>query len=312
MDKVLECKGEDVVTPGPIMEYMFEGKKHIYISDIYYAPYNLIIEVKDGGDNPNNRPMEEYRRKQVAKEEYIIKNTDFNYLRLTNNNFSQLLSIFAELKLQMIDDSNNRIIRINEAMNALLTGYIPGAIDDPNNTYIVNYMQNNVFSGFGVADNIKLTNLIIRNDKGMLENVGESFLDDKEYKVYRLNKSVEEVSNLLKDYIDKYIEENFIYETLTGHKLYTYDQILFEKSLQYVTSFKTYMNEFGQICRDYFGNVVHKEVEYNQDLGTYSLYSIQENGLSEMTAFSTTSFNRIINKNFSVLENLKYSIIDNM
>ena len=118
MDKVLGCKGEDVITPGPIMEYMFEGKKHIYIPDIYYAPYNLIIEVKDGGDNPNNRNMPSYRAKQIAKEEYIIKNTDFNYLRLTNNNFAQLLSIFAELKMQMVDDSQegSRVIRINEGI----------------------------------------------------------------------------------------------------------------------------------------------------------------------------------------------------
>ena len=114
MDKVMNIKSEDVTTPGPIMEYMFEGKKHIYISDIYYAPYNLIIEVKDGGDNPNNRSMPEYRAKQIAKEKWIIKNTDFNYLRLTNNDFSQLLAAFMELKMEMSNDTPERVIRINE------------------------------------------------------------------------------------------------------------------------------------------------------------------------------------------------------
>ena len=114
MDKVMNIKSEDVTTPGPIMEYMFEGKKHIYISDIYYAPYNLIIEVKDGGDNPNNRSMPEYRAKQIAKEKWIIKNTDFNYLRLTNNDFSQLLAVFMELKMEMSNDTPDRVIRINE------------------------------------------------------------------------------------------------------------------------------------------------------------------------------------------------------
>lgn len=117
MDKVMNIKSEDVSTPGPIMEYMFEGKKHIYISDIYYAPYNLIIEVKDGGNNPNNRNMPEYRAKQIAKEKYIIKNTDFNYLRLTNNDFSQLLAVFMELKMEMSNDTPERVIRINEGNN---------------------------------------------------------------------------------------------------------------------------------------------------------------------------------------------------
>ena len=114
MDKVMNIKSEDVTTPGPIMEYMFEGKKHIYISDIYYAPYNLIIEVKDGGNNPNMRSMPEYRAKQIAKEKWIIKNTNFNYLRLTNNDFSQLLAVFMELKMEMSNDTPERVIRINE------------------------------------------------------------------------------------------------------------------------------------------------------------------------------------------------------
>ena len=116
MDKVMNIKSEDVSTPGPVMEYEYEGKKHIYISDIYYAPYNLIIEVKDGGNNPNNRDMKSYREKQIEKEKYIINNTDFNYLRLTNNDFSQLLAAFMQLKMEMSSDSPERVIRINEGI----------------------------------------------------------------------------------------------------------------------------------------------------------------------------------------------------
>jgi len=116
MDKVMNIKSIDVTTPGPILEYDFEGKTHIYISDIYYAPYNLIIEVKDGGNNPNMRSMPEYRAKQIAKEKYIIKYTDYNYLRLTNNDFSQLLAVFMELKMEMSNDTPERVIRINEGV----------------------------------------------------------------------------------------------------------------------------------------------------------------------------------------------------
>ena len=60
------------MAPGPILEYDHEGKTHLYITDFYYQPYNLIIEVKDGGDNPNKRNMPEYRQKQIEKEKYII------------------------------------------------------------------------------------------------------------------------------------------------------------------------------------------------------------------------------------------------
>lgn len=114
LDKVMNCSSSDVITPGPVVEYTYKKQKHFYISDIYYQPYNLVIEVKDGGDNPNNRDMKEYREKQIEKERAIIKNTDYNYIRLTNNDLSQLMSVFAELKMELVDNTNDRVIDINE------------------------------------------------------------------------------------------------------------------------------------------------------------------------------------------------------
>lgn len=116
MDKVLEIKSTDIMSPGPILEYEFEGKTHLYITDFYYQPYNLIIEVKDGGDNPNKRNMPEYRKKQIEKEKFIIKNTNYNYLRLTNNDLKQLMSTFVMLKLQMVENTGERVINVNEAV----------------------------------------------------------------------------------------------------------------------------------------------------------------------------------------------------
>ena len=114
MDKVMNIDPNDIMSPGPTMEYMLDGKKHYYITDFYYQPYNLIIEVKDGGDNPNNRNMPEYRKKQMAKEKFIINNTDYNYIRLTNNDMGQLLAVMADLKMQLVDGSGDRVIHVNE------------------------------------------------------------------------------------------------------------------------------------------------------------------------------------------------------
>ena len=117
MDQVLECDSGDIMEPGPTLDYQYKSETHHWITDFLYIPYNLIIEVKDGGANPNNRPMEETREKTKCKDEMITNLGKYNYLKLTNNNFSQLLSIFAELKQQMIDDTkenNDVIIRINE------------------------------------------------------------------------------------------------------------------------------------------------------------------------------------------------------
>ena len=51
-----------------LIEYSFDNTTHIYITDFYYQPYNLVIEVKDGGTRPNKREMPEYRAKQIEKE----------------------------------------------------------------------------------------------------------------------------------------------------------------------------------------------------------------------------------------------------
>lgn len=118
MDKVLHCNSKDIIMPGPVIDYTDQyGNSRQWITDIYYVPYNLIIEVKDGGDNPNNRQMDEYRAKQVSKETELIRLGEYNYLRLTDNKFVQLMEVLALLKDQEINDptTSNKIIRINES-----------------------------------------------------------------------------------------------------------------------------------------------------------------------------------------------------
>lgn len=118
MDKVLNCNSKDIIMPGPVIDYTDQyGNSRQWITDIYYVPYNLIIEVKDGGDNPNNRQMDDYRAKQVSKEAELIKLGEYNYLRLVDNKFVQLMEVLALLKDQEINEPNttNKVIRINES-----------------------------------------------------------------------------------------------------------------------------------------------------------------------------------------------------
>lgn len=122
LDKVLEMDPKDIITPGPTFEYDYKGKKHQWITDALLIPFNLVIEVKDGGSNPNKRQMPDYRAKQIAKEVMITNLGTFNYIRLTNNNFTQLLAVMYQYKMQLKDDSeeNKRvIIDINEETERL-------------------------------------------------------------------------------------------------------------------------------------------------------------------------------------------------
>jgi hypothetical protein len=62
--------------------------------------------------------MTDYRDKQISKEKALIKLGEYNYLRLVDNQFVQLMETLALLKDQEINETdpekNNKIIRINE------------------------------------------------------------------------------------------------------------------------------------------------------------------------------------------------------
>lgn len=118
MDQVMHCKSEDILAPAPSIKYMYNGEQHLYIPDFYYIPYNLIIEIKDGGSNPNNHPHRtgEDELKLRAKEEAIRQLNEFSYVRVVNNDFSQVLSIMAVLKYNMAHRYKDPVVKVNESM----------------------------------------------------------------------------------------------------------------------------------------------------------------------------------------------------
>lgn len=143
MDIFMKVKSTDIISPGPTIEYYYDGQKHQWITDYLYTPYNLVLDIKDGGDNPNNRDMAEYRAKQYAKEKAITQQGKFNYLRLTNKQYDQLIEIMMELKESLLEDDPKIISKVYE--NAATGALAP--TNGPDNVYIVNYMMNNAFTG---------------------------------------------------------------------------------------------------------------------------------------------------------------------
>ena len=182
MDQVLNIKSDELLTPGPVFEYEFNGKKLQWITDIYYIPANLVIEVKDGGDNPNNRDMHEYREKQIAKEKMISDTKAYNYLRLTNNNFQQLLYVLAELKNRMVDDSKDidPLISINEEVGGLPPAWA-------HDVYIVNYMAPNTFekSEIGLMKDPDSDEIIIKEKDRYKVAKKSDVLKEGNYSIYK-------------------------------------------------------------------------------------------------------------------------------
>lgn len=231
-DKVLNVPSSDIMSPGPIIEYMYNGKKHQWITDLLYIPANLVHDVKDGGDNPNNRQMDEYREKQIAKEEAIAKLDKYNYIRLTNNNFQQLLLILAEIKELLLDNSENimNIIRINES--SATAGVMANATDS--DVYIIPYYMNNTFLGTAISSDKYMNDLHVikygKCEKGKIEELKEC--DFIMYK-YKGECNIDNVINSCAGKDD--LESDYFYSHITNKKLLSTDQFEYDELLEQVT-----------------------------------------------------------------------------
>lgn len=231
MDKVLEIPSKDIQAPGPVLEYKYNGEIHKWITDIYYIPANLLIEVKDGGSNPNNRSMPSYREKQIAKETMITNLGTFNYIRLTDNNFAQLLNIFADMKNESLFAENPKTkIHINEEVGGLPPQHPPEA-------YIIPYGMNNAFDGFAYSNSE--TDNVFTIEDGHIIPVIESEFNSKYnlgpcicYTGENLYKKTRNIAKAIKE--NRFVSSLYFIEELIGHKVYKWQEMLLNEHVKIV------------------------------------------------------------------------------
>jgi energy-coupling factor transporter ATP-binding protein EcfA2 len=122
IDKFMQIPSKDILAPGPTIEYEMNGDKHFYITDFLYIPYNLIIEIKDGGDNKNTKDtpgMRSSRERTIEKERLITSQGKYNYIRLTNNQFAQLIEVFMDIKQALLEGNDDKVVKINESTDII-------------------------------------------------------------------------------------------------------------------------------------------------------------------------------------------------
>ena len=231
MDTVLKVHSDDVITPGPVLEYEYEGKKLKWITDVFYIPYNLVIEVKDGGSNPNNRQMDSYRDKQIKKEDMITSLGTYSYLRLTDNNFLQLLEVFMELKKNTVYDNKELVFKINETVNGF-------PIDRPYRFILdYNHPNSDEHEGFALTNDIHTNNPLSQTFEGKLvKEQYDEFLENRTFTLYKFKGDINKYNKILEDYKNDVSNNNinYIYETLTNRKMLIKDQISVDRDFEIV------------------------------------------------------------------------------
>jgi hypothetical protein len=281
LDKVMRCKSEDIIAPGPSIEYQFENKTHLYIPDFYYTPYNLLIEVKDGEDNPNKNPsMQKYKTvQQAAKEKAVEMTQKYNYIRLTNNDFGQLMSIMAVLKYNMMNDCNDIVMRVNEA-NIMedMSGTIAAALpplsipspipyeSDKDNYYAVVHKDKDhdeygitkdplQFTIYGTSNEAPGKYKVYKTDKNKIDKSYITFkIKDKQRAKDLYEQLVESYKSNL-PLSSEYDTDNYIYTYLTnGSTIVSEQQILFDSRFELV---RDYISQLKEDCHRLYNHLLH-------------------------------------------------------
>lgn len=231
LDQVMNYSSYDITSPGPVIEYEYEGKKHTWITDQYIGPANLVIDCKDGGDNPNNRPMKEYRDKQKAKEQAIAKTRKYNYLRLTNNDFSQLIEALMDIKYQLMENPillDNPIININEDAGLAASPVGNAMVGTGKVTpYVIAFKPiDSVFTDdtdYALTFDKSLEDIYTINNEGYIEKKGIDFLFDKKFNIIKSESNIEFQMD------DKPHGRSYFYElALKDNKNYEYEDNIYE------------------------------------------------------------------------------------
>jgi len=246
MDTVLNISSKDVMCPGPTFEYDYQGEKHKWITDIYYIPANLVIEIKDGGSNPNNRQMQSYREKQIEKEKMITNLGVYNYIRLTDNQFVQLIDILAELKEQAMNGEISPISRIHEAMGIASIGGIASAAEG--DIYVGLYKKN-IFADSSDYEKMCLTKGMFDNDTlgiedGILTNI--TLDENTSVALFKFIGDRNNYKKLLEQY-GKDCSDNDIYEILSGKAMLSKDQIAYDKNFEFIDFTMPIINIGGEL-----------------------------------------------------------------
>ena len=115
-DRVLELPSNTIQDPPEAFEYFDpkENVKRFYAPDYYMPDYNLLIEIKDGGDKPNTNPkfLEETRYKVALKDAAMRKQDKYNFIRISGKQYGAFVETLFNIVHQQEDDRKRKKVMV--------------------------------------------------------------------------------------------------------------------------------------------------------------------------------------------------------
>ena len=104
LDDYLNLDMSDVFGPSTNeYTYIYDGKPHMYIPDYRIQSLNLEVEIKDGGDNPNNHPKIQAvdKKKEEEKDKVMYKlqkEGKIHYIKIVNKDYREFFQLLMQLR----------------------------------------------------------------------------------------------------------------------------------------------------------------------------------------------------------------------
>lgn len=120
-DEVMSFGSKDIVDPSHnniLFRYEFENKERFYIPDFYLPDYNLLIEIKDKGDNNHENIKIHMKAMDNEKFRAVIESNKYNFITICGKDYSKFVELIEYLKSESLDDKadNKLIISIDQSV----------------------------------------------------------------------------------------------------------------------------------------------------------------------------------------------------
>lgn len=107
LDKILGWPSSDLMAPAPQnFDYVFDGQMRRHFPDFYISSLNLIVNIKSASNK-------HYRLRDLDREhaqDVAIKSSNYNYIKIYDNQFSQFMDGIEKIKDITDDDPNKKIV----------------------------------------------------------------------------------------------------------------------------------------------------------------------------------------------------------
>ena len=124
LDVLMDLSSDDIMAPSPhTYVYDYKGEEKFYIPDFFIPSLNLEVEIKTGGDNPNNHPNMQGidKAKEKLKDRVLLSQREFSYVKITDKNYEPMFTFLTKSKEEFAKSSRTHkaspIFVIGESAN---------------------------------------------------------------------------------------------------------------------------------------------------------------------------------------------------